>query len=117
VLFHVVYQKEKLKMPKAAEEPTVESVRWIDRLPDKGNAWGQGIVQTVAGLDDEIAMLELEQDELSNKIKSRKKLRKSTVKRADQEVEALFKKQDIQAAKYDRSLLHEKPQSAESTSA
>lgn len=83
-------------------------VEWIGQLPQQGGDWGKGIVGTVRMLEIGVAELELRKAELDEQladlskkiraaksdfdidIKAKRKLVKSTVKRATDEVGMMF---------------------------
>ena len=97
----------------------LKAVEWIDRLPNGGGDWGQGIVGTVRQLEGGIADGEAQKEELDRQladlsaqvkakkaaidatIKTKRKLLKSTVDRANEEAPMMFANVQIASAKGD----------------
>lgn len=97
----------------------LKAVEWIDRLPNSGGDWGQGIVGTVRQLEGAIADGEAQKEGLDRKLaelaaevkaqkalieaasKTKRKLLKSTVDRANEEAPMMFANIQIARAKGD----------------
>ncbi len=78
---------------------SLESIAWLERLPDGGGAWGKGLVETVATLEAEAEGLEKAANEAALKAKARRRLAAQTAKRADREAATLFPGTTITRAK------------------
>jgi hypothetical protein len=84
----------------------MNEVAWISKLPNNGGDWGKGIIGTVKTLEAGIAENEAKEAELQTQIealrddsKTKKKLLKATVKRAQGEVGMMFGNAQIEAAR------------------
>lgn len=80
------------------KQSSLESIAWVERLPDAGGAWGKGLVETVATMEAEAEKLEQVAAEATEKAKARRRLAVQTAKRASKEAGALFSTKVIMAA-------------------
>lgn len=83
----------------------MQEIEWIAKLPNGGGDWGKGIVGTVRALEAGVAENGLKQAELKRQIdtladdsRTKKKLLKSTVKRAAEEAPMMFGNAQIVSA-------------------
>lgn len=81
------------------KQSPMESIAWVERLPDGGGAWGKGIVETVMTLDAEAEELEKVANDAAEKAKARRRLASQTAKRAEKEAPSLFSAKQIESAK------------------
>jgi len=95
----------------------LNEVKWIEKLPGAGGDWGRGVVGTVRELESAVDDAEGEKDELDRQladvqaqvkakkaevnaaIVAKKKLLRSTLKRADDEAGLMFANAQIVAAR------------------
>lgn len=85
-------------MPEQTKKTPLESIAWVERLPDGGGAWGKGIVETVATMEAEAEKLEEVAAEAAEKAKARRRLAAQTAKRAEKEAPAIFSAKQIAMA-------------------
>ena len=93
-------------MTKKTQIDHVEVIGWVERLPNHGGAWGQGIIGTIRNLMSEIDHADKQIEELDRQVKQvrghigiRRKFVRDTARRAEKEVEALYSDSQIRKAK------------------
>lgn len=95
----------------------LDEVKWIERLPKGGGDWGRGVVGTIGELESGIEAAEqkksaadqrlaelaetvkTEKATLDAEIKSKRKLIKATLKRAEEEAPTMFGNGQLAAAR------------------
>lgn len=93
-------------MPKKAEKKSaLDLVSWIDGLPDKGGAWGKGIIDTVMSFEKEaeeadaqIAKLDEQIKAAKDKAAQRRTMALQAARRASREAGKLYSAEDLKKA-------------------
>jgi hypothetical protein len=81
------------------KQSPLEAVAWIEKLPDGGGTWGKSILDTVTTMEVEADDLEKKAEECAETAKSRRKIAKQAVKRADKEAVSIYSQEVIDKAK------------------
>jgi hypothetical protein len=92
--------KEKERMPaKTKPQDIIDKISWIEKLPDGGASWGQGLTMTAAAVAREIEDLEKTKANIEEQIRKRLRVMRAIPGRAEREAPLMYSDEIIDEAR------------------